>query len=71
MMPAAARASLVSTIEPVWTIALAGLLLVESLGPIQLLGGAIILGESCSRRRAPERVGGRQSSESRTNRSKI
>jgi drug/metabolite transporter (DMT)-like permease len=39
----AARASLVSTIEPVWTISLAGILFGESLGPIQLLGGALIL----------------------------
>jgi drug/metabolite transporter (DMT)-like permease len=40
----AARASLVSTVEPIWTVALAGLLLGESLGPIQLLGGALIIG---------------------------
>ena len=39
----AARASLVSTVEPVWTIVLASLLFQESLGPIQLLGGALIL----------------------------
>jgi drug/metabolite transporter (DMT)-like permease len=39
----AARASLVSTVEPIWTIALASLLLGESLGPAQLLGGAMIL----------------------------
>ncbi len=39
----AARASLVSTVEPVWTIALAGLLLGESLSPLQLVGGAMIL----------------------------
>jgi drug/metabolite transporter (DMT)-like permease len=40
----AARASLVSTVEPIWTVSLAGLLLGESLSPIQLLGGALILG---------------------------
>jgi drug/metabolite transporter (DMT)-like permease len=40
----AARASLVSTIEPVWTISLAGLLFGESLSPIQLFGGALIIG---------------------------
>jgi drug/metabolite transporter (DMT)-like permease len=40
----AARASLISTVEPIWTIALAGLLFGESLTPIQLLGGALIIG---------------------------
>jgi drug/metabolite transporter (DMT)-like permease len=39
----AAQASLISTIEPIWTISLAALLLGESLGPIQLVGGALIL----------------------------
>jgi drug/metabolite transporter (DMT)-like permease len=39
----AARASIVSTVEPVWTIALASLLFGETLGPLQLLGGAMIL----------------------------
>jgi drug/metabolite transporter (DMT)-like permease len=39
----AARASLISTVEPIWTIALAGLLFSESLGPLQLVGGALIL----------------------------
>lgn len=39
----AARASLVSTVEPIWTIVLAGLLFGESLSPIQLVGGAMIL----------------------------
>ncbi|HEY8239255.1 MAG TPA: DMT family transporter [Candidatus Limnocylindrales bacterium] len=39
----AARASIVSTVEPIWTISLASLLLAESLGPLQLLGGALIL----------------------------
>jgi drug/metabolite transporter (DMT)-like permease len=39
----AARASIVSTVEPVWTIVLASLLFQESLGPLQLVGGAMIL----------------------------
>jgi drug/metabolite transporter (DMT)-like permease len=39
----AARASLVSTVEPVWTIVLAGILFHETLSPIQLVGGAMIL----------------------------
>lgn len=39
----AARASLVSTVEPIWTIALAGILFGERLTPIQLVGGAMIL----------------------------
>ena len=39
----AARASLVSTVEPIWTIVLASLLFQESLGLLQLVGGALIL----------------------------
>lgn len=39
----AARASIVSTVEPIWTIALAGLLFGESLTPLQLVGGVMIL----------------------------
>ncbi len=39
----AARASLVSTVEPIWTIALAGALFGERLTPLQLVGGAMIL----------------------------
>jgi drug/metabolite transporter (DMT)-like permease len=39
----AAQASIVSTIEPFWTIALASLLFGESLAPMQLLGGALII----------------------------
>ncbi len=39
----AARASLVSTVEPIWTIVLASLLFGESLGTLQLVGGAMIL----------------------------
>ena len=39
----AAQASLVSTIEPVYTIVLATLLLGEVLGPIQVLGGILVI----------------------------
>ena len=39
----AARASIVSTVEPIWTITLASLLFHESLGLVQLIGGALIL----------------------------
>jgi drug/metabolite transporter (DMT)-like permease len=39
----AAQASLVSTIEPVWTIALAALLLGQTLTPIQLVGGVLVI----------------------------
>jgi drug/metabolite transporter (DMT)-like permease len=39
----AAQASLVSTVEPLWTITVAGILLGERLNPVQLAGGALIL----------------------------
>jgi drug/metabolite transporter (DMT)-like permease len=39
----AAQAALVSTIEPFWTIALAAVLFGESLAPIQILGGSLII----------------------------
>jgi drug/metabolite transporter (DMT)-like permease len=39
----AARASLISTVEPIWTISLAALLFGERLGALQLVGGAMIL----------------------------
>ena len=39
----AAQAALLSTIEPIWTISLAAILLGESLGPVQLAGGALII----------------------------
>jgi drug/metabolite transporter (DMT)-like permease len=39
----AAQAALVSTIEPAWTIALAAFLFGQTLAPIQLLGGALII----------------------------
>ncbi len=40
----AAQASLISTVEPVWTICLAALLLGERLGPVQLAGGVLVIG---------------------------
>ena len=39
----AAQASLVSTVEPVYTIVLASLLFAEQLTPVQLLGGALVI----------------------------
>jgi drug/metabolite transporter (DMT)-like permease len=39
----AAQAALISTIEPFWTITLAALLFGESLAPLQILGGALII----------------------------
>jgi drug/metabolite transporter (DMT)-like permease len=39
----AAQAALLSTIEPLWTIGLAALLLHETLTSLQLAGGALIL----------------------------
>ena len=40
----AAQAALVSTVEPVYTISLATLLFAESLAPVQLFGGALVIG---------------------------
>ena len=40
----AARAALISTVEPIFTIVAAGYLFSESLAPLQLVGGALILG---------------------------
>ncbi len=40
----AANTSLVSTVEPVWTITLAMLLFDERLAPLQLFGGALVIG---------------------------
>jgi drug/metabolite transporter (DMT)-like permease len=39
----AAQASLVSTVEPLWTIAAAAVIYGERLQPIQLVGGTLIL----------------------------
>lgn len=55
----AAQASLISTIEPVWTVSLAALLLGESLTPVQLAGGALILLGVVIAQSAPVR-GGRE-----------
>ena len=40
----AAQAALISTVEPIWTITLAAILFGELLQPVQLLGGALIIG---------------------------
>lgn len=40
----AAQTALVSTVEPVWTITLAMLLFDERLGPLQLVGGVLVIG---------------------------
>jgi drug/metabolite transporter (DMT)-like permease len=40
----AAQTALVSTVEPIWTITLAMLIFGETLSPIQLLGGGLVLG---------------------------
>jgi drug/metabolite transporter (DMT)-like permease len=39
----AAQAALVSTVEPVYTIALATLLFMERLTPVQILGGVLVI----------------------------
>ena len=39
----AARASILSTVEPVYTIVLATILLGETLSPVQLIGGALVI----------------------------
>jgi drug/metabolite transporter (DMT)-like permease len=39
-----ARASLLSTVEPIYTIAIATLLFGEYLAPVQLVGGALVIG---------------------------
>jgi drug/metabolite transporter (DMT)-like permease len=38
-----ARASLISTVEPVYTVALAMILFGESLTPMQIVGGALVI----------------------------
>jgi drug/metabolite transporter (DMT)-like permease len=40
----AAQASLISTFEPIWTISLAALLFDERLGPLQIVGGVLVIG---------------------------
>lgn len=60
----ASQASLISTIEPLWTIATASLIYGERLTPVQLAGGALILGgvllaqTGVRRRRARTGAGG-------------
>jgi drug/metabolite transporter (DMT)-like permease len=53
----AAQASLISTFEPVWTISLAALLLGEALGPLQLVGGALVIGGVVLAQSAPSALG--------------
>jgi drug/metabolite transporter (DMT)-like permease len=55
----AAQASLVSTVEPIYTIALAAILLHESLTPIQLLGGALVIIGVVIAQTGRRRAGGR------------
>jgi len=50
-----ARASILSTVEPVVTIALAALVLGEAISPVQLLGGALILAAFAALRWQPRR----------------
>jgi drug/metabolite transporter (DMT)-like permease len=52
----AAQAALISTVEPIWTIVLAAILLGERLGPVQVVGGALILGGVILAQTARERV---------------
>lgn len=59
----AAQASLVSTVEPLWTITLGALLLHEHLTPMQLVGGALILAGVVIAQAAPMRAATRRSRE--------
>jgi drug/metabolite transporter (DMT)-like permease len=55
----AAQASLVSTVEPLWTIVAAALLFDERLQPLQLVGGVLILaGVLLAQTGRPRRAGG-------------
>ncbi|WP_247364324.1 DMT family transporter, partial [Ralstonia pseudosolanacearum] len=54
----AAQASMLSTLEPVVTVALAALLLGESIGAAQMAGGALILAGVLWLTRADARPGG-------------
>jgi drug/metabolite transporter (DMT)-like permease len=53
----AAQASLISTFEPLWTISLASILFGESLGPIQVVGGALVIGGVLLAQSAPSSLG--------------
>jgi drug/metabolite transporter (DMT)-like permease len=55
----AAQAALLSTIEPLWTIALAGLFLGESLTAVQAIGGALILAGVLLSQAPPDLLGPR------------
>jgi drug/metabolite transporter (DMT)-like permease len=50
----AAQAALISTVEPIYTITLATLLFGESLQPIQLLGGALVIAGVIFAQTAPQ-----------------
>jgi drug/metabolite transporter (DMT)-like permease len=54
----ATRAAIISTLEPATTVVLAALLLGEGLGPVRLLGGAVVLGAAVivARNVAPDLV---------------
>lgn len=56
----AAQASLISTVEPIWTIALAGILFGVALTPVQLAGGALILGAVIVAQTGPAAAGERR-----------
>jgi drug/metabolite transporter (DMT)-like permease len=49
-------ASIVSAIEPAWTVALAAIVFGETLGGVQLLGGALVLGAVIALQRRAGRV---------------
>ena len=53
----AAQASLISTAEPIWTITLASLLFGERLGPLQLIGGAFVIGGVILAQTGPSTLG--------------
>ncbi len=53
-----ARAALISTVEPVYTVVLAMILFGERLTPMQLLGGALVIGAVIlAETGRPDRVG--------------
>ena len=54
----AARASLLTTTDPLWALLFAALLLGEPLGPSQLAGGALILGGALLAQWRPREVAG-------------
>ena len=50
----AANAALVSTVEPVYTIAIATLFISETLTPVQIAGGALVIGGVLLAQTAPD-----------------